>query len=366
MSRDIYSIRRKRPDSDEDIFRQPVPPKSGASWDAAMRRQRVQSILTFVLLLVVVSLVIVISFQQYLLSSSVNVESALSVTGAFTGTRQRVPATRLGQDEQSVFLLEELRQFDLSVPEGDEPTPLHAKWIKTATYHILQAEVAQRLDQPDQAIAHYYQALRLFPSLQGIYSTIGMIYMEREEFAKAAEALEHATRTEPMTFGLANNLAVAYLQLQRLDEAEEALRESIALRPDYAAAYFNLATLYVREHQPQKAAPLFATYLQLEPNQLNAAMAYAATLIELQDWETAAQVLRHAEHLAPDSPPVLFRLAQSLGKINRGDEAIPYLLRAVRLVDSRHALGWMSRSEFDPLRDNPAFQQLVNELGEGR
>ncbi len=362
MSRDIYNTRRKRLDDDESLFQHQLSTDTSNVWNSIMRRRRFHNFLTLFLLLVTISLVIFISFQHTIIDSSTIVEPSRAPIGADDIGVRRTITWSFGQDDESAFILDELRQLNILDQDIEGEAVLNVERIKKATYHLLLAEAAQRQDELQEAVRHYHEALRIYPALQGVYGVLGMIKMQLGEYDGAVVDFEKAVNNEPVTFAMANNLAVAYLQLGQVELAEAALLQAIELRPDYAAAYFNLANLYVQSNQPEKAVPIFNEYLELEPGNLPATTTYAAMLIELEDWENAVNILQHAERLAPDSPPIMFRIAQSLGQAERIDEAIPYLQRAVRLVDSRNALGWMSRSAFDPLRDHPDFQELIVNL----
>jgi tetratricopeptide (TPR) repeat protein len=140
----------------------------------------------------------------------------------------------------------------------------------------------------------------------------------------------------------------------------------VRLREDYAPARFNLASLYVRREQPAKAAEQFSRYLELEPENLNATLAYAAVLLKQQAWDEAVATLETALTLAPESPPIHFRLSETLARAGRSREAMRRLDLAIQMVDGRTALGWMSRSGFDNIRATSEFQALIETLSSGR
>ena len=361
---DIYETIKRR-SAHSELFRTNRTPSDELYWIAALKQKRRQTFMVGLVVFLIVSMVVVITFQQYLLSNAPAYDPPPAHPPAppAPDTRNLMNYLSVDADTKTRFLLEEIEAQSIGTAEitaGDKP--LHPDWIKEAAYHVLRAERAQREGMDDLAIESYENALRIYPDLRGVYATLGMLHMDRRDYTAAAAALERAALEEAMSFGVANNLGVAYLQLERLDQAEEYLWHALRLRPHYAAAHYNLATLYVREGKATEAAVHFQAFLDMEPDNLNALLAYAAILIQLEEWPPATEMLERAAALSPKSPPIYFRLAQSLAHDHRRAEAMQALKNAVALVDARNALAWMSRQEFDALRQDPGFQQLAREL----
>ena len=269
-------------------------------------------------------------------------------------------------DSQTLFLLDELKD-QRATPDatGKEP-PLSGHWIKQAAYHLLQAEKAEREERYEDALARYQQAIEIFPDMKGVHRRIGMMHLKLEDYPKAAEALEKVPMEEELTFGLANNLGVTYLAMNEYEKAEKNLLIASRLNPSYPLAYFNLATLYMRTEEPEKATQFFQKYLDLKPEDVSATQTYALLLLQLKRWEAAIKVLEQVRLAAPEVAPIHFRLAEAYTQNKNSGGAIDALRRGATLVDPRNALVWMSRPEFDPIRNEPGFQDLLKELGSGK
>lgn len=273
----------------------------------------------------------------------------------------RVSPLMFDLDPKSLFLFEEL--WPPPPPEANAgPLPLTASSVKQAAYYVVKAENAVRQERLEEALQAYRQTLRLFPGIKGVQSQIGVLLLRQKDYAGAAAAFEAAIREEPTSFTLANNLGVSQLGLENYDAAEASLLLAIRLNPSYAMAYFNLATLYLRRGNLEKASSLFEQYRALKPDDLTAAQTHALILLQLGDWKRAAELLQQITRASPGIAPVHFRLAQALSHTENRSAAIEALQRAVSLVDPRHALVWMSRSEFNALRSEPGFQELAKKL----
>ncbi len=332
----------------------------------SLKQKRRQSYILGASAFLITCLLVLVTFQQYLLNSAAPKYEPEPPTIAQSpaASRNIMHYLSLDTNAQTRFMLEEIQEQNLGgadIATGDKP--LHAHWVKEASYHLLRAERAMREGMENEALNSYENALRIYPDLRGVYAAIGMLYMDRRDYQSAAAALERAALEEALSFGIANNLGVVYLHLEQYERAEQNLVLALRLSPEYAAAHFNLASLYVRMGHIEDAAKHCRLFLELEPDNLSALLVYASVLIQREEWEEAANILERAAVWSPQSPPIFFRLAQSLAQTNRPDEAMHALHRAVALVDSRNALAWVSRQEFDRLRGTPEFQRLADQLG---
>ena len=264
---------------------------------------------------------------------------------------------------QLVLFTDELA--DVKEDPSNEEQRLNIYWVKQAALHLVQAEKASSAKNSDMAMHHYQKALAIFPELEGVHEKTGLQHIRDRDFEQAADAFRHAAVEDEKSHAIANNLAVACIQVDALDEAEKMLTRSLELNPEYLPALFNLATLYLKQKNLESAAETFERYLTMKPTDLKASHRYAHTLLEMEDWEAARKVLSQLADYSPDSAPVFFRLAQALAHTDNMKGAMAALRRGTSLVDARHALSWMSKNEFDPLRSDPEFASLADELSRG-
>ena len=361
-SQDIYGTNRKKaevdPLSDQDRFDLLQKP-----WVDARRRHRRATIVLTLVVFIILALIATVVIQQFLLKKQ--------PTGKWTSTP--VPektimssSFNVTTDTQTQFMMDELAELkNITLPEKGD-MPLNTQWIKQAAYHLIQAEKATREERFDDAIDSYKKALLIYPKLQGAHRQLGLAYLRKKDYQNAAPEFEKATAEESMTYGLANNLGVSYLALEDYKKAEASFLMATQLNPQYALAYFNLATLYLRTGDPSKAATFFEKYLSFKPEDVAAAQTYAMVLVQLKRWDQAAGLLQQIANIAPDVAPIHFRLAEALSHTTHRDAAIESLKRAVSLVDPRQALAWMSRPEYDLLRNEPGFRNLLNDLSEAK
>lgn len=359
-ARDIYGTDRRRRHTAPVPWGERLEELNQPFTDAVRRRRRA----TFFLVLIVVAVfggTLFVAIQQYLLLS----HRTIGTWDARFASPDKAPRSSLDLDTdlQAQFVLDELaEQAPTAIPASGN-MPFNTEWVKQAGYYLAQADKSAKNERYPEAIAHYDKVLLIFPNIQGVHRQVGLIHLRQKEYDKAAKSLERSATEEEMTFGLANNLGVAYLALEDFKQAEKNFLVASTLNPDYPLAFFNLATLYLRTGELEKAEQFFQKYLKLKPEDLSAAQTYAMVLVQLKQWDKSIMLLKSISQAAPDVAPIHFRLAEALSHTGDLVGAVETLTRATSLVDPRKALAWMSRPEFDLLRNDPGFQKLLSELG---
>lgn len=357
---DIYATPRSDPEA--RAFLGHGAPADTMFWTAEWRRTRRASRLFGLGVVLFVLLICVIVFQQYLITIQPRRGRAVASPRATAETPRPLPAADFSAPLEAVLFAEELASVSLLPIPEEGNLPFDAQWIKQAAYYVMMGEKAYKAEQLEAAAEHFRKALKIFPSLRGVHRYLGLIALQLKDYPAAAEHFQRAAEEDASSFGVANNLGVTYLGMKDYDTAEQYFLQALKLKPDYAPAYLNLATLHMRAGRKAKAADYFARYLALEPGDMRAAQTYAAVLMELERWPQAVALLEGVCQSAPDVAPLHFLLAQALAHTANRETAIEALKRGASLVDPRKALAWMSRPEFDGLRDHPEFQALIASL----
>jgi len=239
--------------------------------------------------------------------------------------------------------------------------PLSTKWVKKAAYHIIMGQQALALTELDSALEHFQLVVEIYPEIEGLHRSLGMLYIEREEFGKAAQYLEKALEEKEL-FDVVNNLGTAYIGTKEYEKAEKHLLRALELQPESPISHKNLALLYRKMEREESAIFHFEKYIDLRPGDLDTLQTYALYLTKLARWNQAAAFLTELTREVTDVAPVYFLLAQVQIQNGQQDQALAALQRGIQLVDPDLALAWMSRKEFNALRDSSGFRTLIDEL----
>jgi Tfp pilus assembly protein PilF len=239
--------------------------------------------------------------------------------------------------------------------------PLSAKWVRKAAYHLIMGEQALTMDEPEEALKNILQVVEIYPEIEGVQRTIGMLYIQKEEYALAAEHLELALK-ENESFGVVNNLGTAYIGTENYELAEKHLSRALELQPESPICQKNLAVLYRKMDLPDQAIFHFEKYLDFQPDDVETMQTYALYLTKLGRWETAAKFLEELTQEVTDVAPIYFLLAQVQVQNKQQDKAVAALQRGIQLVDPSLALAWMSQDEFNTVRETKDFRSLIDQL----
>ncbi len=108
-----------------------------------------------------------------------------------------------------------------------------------------------------------------------------------------------------------------------------------------------------------EAVPLFEAVLRLQPDHAGARLALGWCHKRLGQIDLACADLETALSLHPDHLLVIYNLACYYSLAGKVESALECLRRALELQpDFRYLI--RKESDFDPIRDDPRFQELVN------
>lgn len=263
---------------------------------------------------------------------------------------------------EAAWVMDYQQVADQIEPENElAEKPLSTKWVKKAAYHIIMGQQALAMDELDSALEHFSTVVEIYPDIEGIHRSVGMLYIQREEFENAARFLEKALEEEEL-FDVVNNLGTAYIGAAEYDKAEKNLLRALELRPESPACHKNLAVLYREMEREDSAIFHFEKYIDLRPADLDTLQTYALYLTRIARWQEAATFLSKLTQEVTDVAPLYFLLAQVHSQNGQQDEALAALQRGIQLVDPTLALAWMSRKEFNEMRESSGFRKLVDEL----
>ena len=326
-----------------------------------MRRQRLQSIA----LVLVTLLAVVLVFSMVYYWTRQSKARLYQIDRPMVTETERTAATPF-TETLPLYLIDPLKKIR-PIPLPERPAELTVDWVKQAVFHLLEGEKAAESGGYATALDELDNVRRIFPTIKGMARLRGLIYLQQQNYAAAAQAFEQSLQEEPPSFGVINNLGIAYLGLNNMAKAETCLLKSVQMNTNYSLAYYNLAMIRQRAGDLPKAAEYLGNYTRMRPEDSSASESYSMLLIKLGAWEKAAAVLYALGDASPQSSVIQFRLAQVLSHIEgKRQQSLNVLEHAIKLVDSRKALGWLARPEFDLLRNEPRFKALSEMLSKGQ
>jgi tetratricopeptide (TPR) repeat protein len=222
--------------------------------------------------------------------------------------------------------------------------------------------------QFDKALQPLLRSVALNPKNPIAHGMLGKAYFELREYEKAATELNLALDSGSNDFDTSFTLAIAYLQQRqfsdakrvfdqmllhlgdrpelhvvigrafrvagRLPEAVEEFKKAIALNPRLARVHDNLALAYLMNEGASRLADAeqeFKLELASDPDEFFANYYLGIVYIFQRKWELAVASLMRASRVQSDNPDPYFQLSQAYQELEKHDQAIAALRKAIAL-----------------------------------
>jgi tetratricopeptide (TPR) repeat protein len=160
----------------------------------------------------------------------------------------------------------------ISTREGhvDESVSYFLEALKLNPRHLLSLDNlgnAYRAQKRwDDARKILERAVEVAPGDPEANYSLGMVFAQTGDTAKAYEHLQSALQARPAYPEALNNLGVLYLVTQRRDQAVESFEKCIQVAPGFDQAYLNLARVYALEGARDKARIVLLDLLRQHPD----------------------------------------------------------------------------------------------------
>lgn len=117
----------------------------------------------------------------------------------------------------------------------------------------------------DDAIAHYYEAIRIKPDYVKAYSNLGDALSQQGRFEDAIAHFSEALRIKPKDMETHNNLGNALARQGMVKEAIVHYLEALRINPEYAKAHSNLGIMLDRQGNLDGAVKHFSEAVRINP-----------------------------------------------------------------------------------------------------
>ncbi len=232
-----------------------------------------------------------------------------------------------------------------------------------AGYNRLGALYYQQARYQDAA-AMFNQVIALVPDSFVGYSNLGAAYVEQGRYAEAISDLERSIAIRPMDYAY-TNLGNAYFFLRQYDQAAGAYEQAVKLTAKDPLLWWNLGDGYY--WTPGKRVQSAAAYRQAialaeEGLRVNQRDAYALGILAichamLDERRPALQYLEQGLKYAPKDPEMRFKAALVYNHFGEIESALTWLNKGLAAGYSPSRI--RDTPDFDPLRANPRFQELL-------
>jgi tetratricopeptide (TPR) repeat protein len=210
----------------------------------------------------------------------------------------------------------------------------------SASSHLGLANALIGLSTPQQnfeeeAIAEYFEALKLKPDLAAARFGLGTIMMKNSRWDEAAGQFLQIIKVAPDDLSTRGELGICYEQKGQLDSALEQFKYIVATDPKNAEGHYNLAVAYDLKEDFRLAAQEYRKVIDFQPKNSMAYVGLGNCLINTRNYPEAVTVGRLAikiDGTPPKNHYALIMLGRALELMGKEDEASKMYNRAIQVA----------------------------------
>ncbi|RMF59447.1 MAG: tetratricopeptide repeat protein, partial [Calditrichaeota bacterium] len=136
-----------------------------------------------------------------------------------------------------------------------------------AVYYVNLADTHKVLENWDDALDYYLEAVSIDPNYHSAHNSIGIEYYYRKNYEKAIEHYQKAIAIAPENFVYHANLGDAYKKTKRIEEAVEAYQKALSLNSDDVLTLINLGEVFRGQQQFDEAEQYYLRALEAHKKQ---------------------------------------------------------------------------------------------------
>jgi tetratricopeptide (TPR) repeat protein len=218
--------------------------------------------------------------------------------------------------------------------------------------------------------------LKYAPDAPSLRVALGHLFLQRSQFAEAADEFRQAARRDPAFAEARMHLGYALFKLGRVDEAMVELNAALSIRKNLAGAHNYLADCLAALGRNDEAAAHYESAVSLRPGDYKPYYNLATFLARIGRGEPAVAHFERALRIKPDNPAALYNLGLTLFQMGRIDEAMARFNGALRfrpdMVKAHYQLGRAHLKKSDTasalaawreaLRLQPDFVEAMGDL----
>jgi len=279
--------------------------------------------------------------------------------------QRAMPGDRAPEEEGGPALATpELKEFSeiLKDTSGVALDRLDQKKLAEAMEDVRMAMGYLRMQEWDRAEVHAQRALKTWPDMNIAMRLLGFLYTQRGQLDRAIAILKRALELDPFSAETFNNLASAYMQKWELDRAESLFLAALEIDPDFPLAHINLGMLHVMAGRYEATIDHLERALELMPHNLSARNNLAVALLRLGRFDEARDELHYILDQNPQRATAYFNMAITYVLEGQFNDAMEWIRRGSQHCSPITCRTYLADSDFDALRNHPAFEQLINRL----
>jgi non-specific serine/threonine protein kinase len=265
---------------------------------------------------------------------------------------------------------EAIEKFRQAIERDPEYSLPHAGMADC--YCVLYTEWSRKKEDLEKALAASKRALGLDPELAEAHSAHGYVLTcLSKEYGEAEKEFETALGLNPKLFGAYYFYARCCRTQGKMEKAAQLFEQACLQKPDDYQSRFFLAETYKTlkleagaEAAYQRGLENVEKHVEQYPEDSRAYQLGALALARLGERDKGLEWARKAVSMDPHNPVLLYNVSCFFSVAGEPEEAIGYLRRAIDgMVEDATIRQWAETDpDFDPIRSDPRFQEILGKL----
>lgn len=208
---------------------------------------------------------------------------------------------------------------------------------RNATNTIYAGDVFMALNLPDSAITYYNKACDIDPTNGLAYYKRAEFYRERGDSVGFDREVFEAVRQEGLDLDVKLEIFSSYIRQLYTDSIQrpriQTIFDDLLLHHPHEARIHDLYSSYLIAIENYHGAAEQQEYaLDIEPSDTNRWRSAISLYSRAQEYEKALEMAQRANHYLPDDPVLTFYTSTALSQLDRHDEAMELLHKALKQV----------------------------------
>ncbi|MFC1516182.1 tetratricopeptide repeat protein [Thermodesulfobacteriota bacterium] len=191
--------------------------------------------------------------------------------------------------------------------------------------------VLYRQGKLQPAVHHFSEALRLLPDNAAAHYNMGLTLTAKGDSEAAVGHYSTALRIKPDFAEVHNSLGILLERQGRFEEAVHHYSAALNINPDFAAAHHNMGSAYEKLGRDKEAVDHYFMSLRIRPDDAKTYNNLGVALTRQGILEQAVRCYEEALRIDPDDAGVHNNLGVVLARQGKREAAIEHYLEALRL-----------------------------------
>jgi tetratricopeptide (TPR) repeat protein len=180
--------------------------------------------------------------------------------------------------------------------------------LRDTFQQLEQAEALRMQGQIDRARDLCEGLVRRYPDYFGALYTLGLIYIDKEQYPQALGFLVRAAMLNPRSWRALTALSAVYLKLGASEMAARTLEQAVAINPDDPSILLTLGEIYREEREYELAKDAYRKSYNLDPSLEAAAIGLGSCCAHLGSYAEASEIFQGLLKRGARSVTALFEL----------------------------------------------------------